>query len=173
MLLYIHILLILNDLFFPCASKCNRYKNCILYFNSETVDCRRPNQLILKLKKANRPHTAASISDLSIKPRENLLCWFLFTLTFSNGGIRFKVFPQKRKNSPPLYDNTIWASAPCLFPPLQIDSTSPSVNDSLEACHIWFWIEMPLSGNTVSCWNLPLHKQRLCQYKWDCPYKAL
>lgn len=35
------------------------------------------------------------------------------------------------------------------------------------------WIEMPLSGNTVSCSNLPLHKQRLRQYSWDCPYKAV
>lgn len=61
-------------------------------------------------------------------------------------------------------------SAPCLLSPLLIDRRSSSMNESLDARCWWFWIEMLLSGNTVSQSILPLHKQR--RHSWGCAYKT-
>lgn len=61
-------------------------------------------------------------------------------------------------------------SAPCLLPPLPMDRRSSSMNESLDACCWCFWIEMLLSGNTVSQSILPLHKQR--RHSWGCAYET-
>lgn len=63
-----------------------------------------------------------------------------------------------------------WPSAPCLPPPLPMDRRSSSMNESLDVRCWCFWIEMLLSGNTVSQSILPLHKRR--RHSWGCAYKT-